>query len=367
MKKRNARCAKPADRVRSRWFGAGMALLLLAPIPFREAAYAQTGETIAKADQLIAAHQLEQANELLTDYVQKHSSDVRALVKLGQVQVAQGLNDDAMKSFETALAAEPKSASARDGEVQAATAAALADRRSGLQDYALLDLRRAYKVVDDSPKLLFEIGVQEENLRIFQDADAVLTKAHALAPADATILYALAHVELDEQKMPEAEANLRAYLKARPSDATAHYGLGKLLHMQLRDDDAKAELDRSIELEPRQSASYYELGQIALEQEQDDEAKNEFQKVLSLAPNHGGALTGMGVLSFRAKDYPAAEQYLKQAILDAPDYATAHHYYALVLTRMGRTDEAKNEAAMAQKLDEEQTRTSRGDYLTVIH
>ena len=329
-------------------------------------ALAQAAPALSEADQLIAAHQYEKANELLANYLQRHPADSGALVKLGKVQIAQGLNDDAMKSFEAVLAAEPDSVSARDGEVRAAIAAALADRSSGLQDYALLDLRRAYKVVDDSPALLLDIGVQEENMRIFQDADSVLTRAHTLAPKDATILYALAHVELDEQKMPDAEANLRSYLTDRPNDATAHYGLGKLLHMELKNDEAKTELNRSIQLEPKQTASYYELGQMELEQEQFDEAKTEFQRVLSLAPSHGGALTGMGEIAFREKNYPVAEQYLKQAVLNAPDYSAAHHYYALVLARLGRSDESKNEAALAERLDKEQTETSRGDFLQVI-
>jgi tetratricopeptide (TPR) repeat protein len=348
------------------WFGAGLFASMTLQFACGQTQSSQSSAVIAQAEQLSAAHQLEQANELLADYMRNHPDDVAALVKLGTVQFAQALNDDAMKSFEAALRSQPSLKAARDGEVRAATAAALADRRSGSSDYALIDLLRARKVVADSPELLLDIGIQEESMRIYRDADEVLTKARELAPQDLKVLYALAHVELDEQKMPEAEANLRTYLKMMPNDATAHYGLGKLLHMELKVDEARVELNRSIELEPRQSASYYELGEMALEQEQDEVAMSEFQKVLSLAPNHGGALTGIGILLFRAKNYSAAEQYLKNAILNAPEYSTAHHYYALTLTRLGRTEEAKNEAALATKLDEEQTKTSRGNFLKEI-
>ena len=332
-----------------------------------QAPVAQSDQVIAEARQMVADHQLEKANELLTDYTLRNPANVPALVELGRIQLDQGLNPDAMKSFDAALSSKPDSLPARDGEIKAATAAALVDRQAGLQDYALLDLVRARKVVPDSPELLLDLGVQEENMRIFHDADESLTKAHQLAPQDAKILYALAHVELDEQKMPEAEANLRAYIRMQPDDATAHYGLGKLLHMLMKYDEAEAELQQSIALQPRQSASYYELGEIFLEQDQDIDAKSQFQTVLNFAPHHGGALTGMGILAFRAKDYPVAEQYLKDAILYASDYPAAHHYYALVLARLGRQDEAKREAALAASLDEEQTKTSRGNFLTVTH
>lgn len=326
----------------------------------------ESSDRLREADDLLKAHQLEKANELLADLVQRDPGNLAGLIKLGQVELALGLNDDALKSFENALSLNRSAQEAREGEVKAAEAAALADSRAGIDGSALLCLIRARKFVPDSPQLLLDFGMQAERMRIFRDADEALMKARQLAPDDLKILYALARVQLDEQKMPEAEANLRQYLKQRPDDPTARYGLGHLLHMTSHDDEAKRELDRSIALQPRQTASYYELGEIAVEQDQDDAAREAFAKVLALAPHHGGALTGMGVLAFRAKDYSSAEQYLKSAITYAADYPKAHHYYALVLARLGRMEEAKREAARATELDQQETKLSHGNTLTEL-
>ena len=323
-------------------------------------------DALQQADKLVEAHQLEKANELLAEFMRLHPENETAAIKLGQVQLAQGLYDDALKSFEGVLTDKPNVQAARDGEVKAAEAEALADQKAGIDGSALLCLIRARKFVQDSPQLLLDFGMQAERMHIYRDADEALTRAHELAPQDAKILYALAHVEFDEQKMPEAEVNLRAYLARRPNDASAHYGLGHLLHVLLKDDEAKAELERSIALQPRQSGSYYELGDIALEQNQDGEAKEDYLKVLSMAPHHGGALTGMGVLAFRAKDYAAAESYLKGAIEYAADYPKAHHYYALVLFRLGRPEEAKREADRATELDKQETKASHGNSMTLV-
>jgi Flp pilus assembly protein TadD len=138
------------------------------------------------------------------------------------------------------------------------------------------------------------------------------------------------------------------------------------LHMVSKDDEAKDELNRSIELQPRQSASYYELGEIALEQNQNDVARESFAKTLALAPHHGGALTGMGILAFRAKDYSTAEQYLKSATQYAADYPKAHHYYALVLGKLGRTEESRREAARATELDQQETKLVHGNTMTEL-
>jgi tetratricopeptide (TPR) repeat protein len=328
---------------------------------------AQSAEAIlAQARSLAANHQLAQANVLLSDLVRTDAENLPAFLELGRIQLVQGLNEDALKSFETVLAKEPNSAPARKGEVDAAINAALVERGIGENDYALIYLARARKFVPDSPKLLMDFGIQADGMHIYKDADEALVKAHELAPRDEQILYALAHVQADEGKASVAEPNLRAYLKIHPDDATAHYGLGHVLHMLSREDEAKAELERSITLLPNQAESWYELGEIAAEMQQDAEAKADYEKTLAVSPAHGGALTGMGELAYRAKDYASAEKYLQKALLYAPDYARAHQYYAMVLARMGRQEESERESALAKELREQQVKLSRGYSLTVL-
>jgi tetratricopeptide (TPR) repeat protein len=325
-----------------------------------------SGDALARAQQLIEQHELEKASEVLGELLRNDPHNEAANVALGQVRMFQGLYEDALKSFEAVLAEKPGSGSAREGEVNAAEAAALADRNVGIDGNALLILVRARKFVPDSPQLLLDFGIQAERMKIFGDADAALTRAQELAPDDAKIIYALAHVQFDEQKMQEAETNLRTYLEMRPNDATAHYGLGRLLHMLARNDEAKTELERSITLQPRQSGSYFQLGEIERESNQPDAARHNYQTVLKEAPHHGGALTGMGILAFQTKDYAGAERYLQDAVTYAPDYVTAHHYHSLVLERLGRKAEAKREADLAESLRVREEKTRRGNQLTVL-
>lgn len=323
-------------------------------------------EPLRRAAEFVAQQHLEQANQVLTDYLHRDPSSRSALLALGRIQLQQQLNEDALRSFEAVLAADPAAPEARDGEVAAAVAAAAAEQKIGLDGDALLFLVRARKLVPDAPQLLFALGMQEERMRIYGDAETALARAHQLAPQDLRILYALAHVQLDQQKMPEAEANLRAYLEREPADATAHYGLGLLLHLSLRNDEAKAEFARSLELQPRQTASYFQLGEMAREASDDAQARGFYDQVLALAPHHGGALTGQGILALRAKDYALAESSLEQAVRYAPDSVTAHRYLAVVLARQGRADDAKREADRATALNQQQVRAQRGSFLTVI-
>lgn len=262
-----------------------------------------------------------------------------------------------------AEAAKQCAAAAQAGDAKTVISTALTQRNAGDENGALSCLMQGIKAQPDSVELLTDFGIQAMDMRLYQAADKALTHAHTLEPDNATTLYALARVELDEQNMTAAETHLRAYLKMRPDDASAHYGMGHLLHMLVQDDAARAELKRSIALQPRQTASYYELGDIDLEMREDAQAKAEYQTVLAFDPHHGGALTGMGILAYRAKDYTAAAKWLRSAVQYAPDYVKAHEYYAMTLAALGHKSEAKKESAQAQALMVKQSNLREGYFL----
>lgn len=336
-----------------------LGVLCLGMLIFSFTLHAQQ-DTLAKARMLVKSGHLQEANEILSNAVQHDPHDVAVFEELGNVQLLQQLYDDAMESFGSALQLQPDSIVAQSGEVKAAVADALQDRNAGNQDGALSRLLRARKLVPNSVELLTDFGIQADSMELYKDADEALSRAHSLSPADARTLYALAHVELDEQKLPEAEGSLRAYLNIKPDDASAHYGLGHLLHMMVKNDEAKKELETSISLHPQQVESYYELGEIALDEGQEEDAKKEFATVLQADPRHGGALTGMGVIAYRNKEYPLADGYFSKAITYAPDYVEAHQFYAMTLARLGRQQESEREMEEVRKLTDEQNRLRHG-------
>ncbi len=258
--------------------------------------------------------------------------------------------DEAMERFESVLATYPRNQVARAGEVEAASKAALFLRSNGEMDEALSHLLRAAKIVTDDATLLFDLGVLENQMQLNNDADEALHESILLRPDDPMTMYAVARVKMDLQRLPEAEAAMRAYLRLRPNDPGAHYGLGRILQIGLRNNEALDEFNKSIALKPEQTESYFELGEIALQNDTPDTAEHYYLKCLARDPNHGGALTGMGILEFRKKQYGAAADYLKQAVRVTPQFQTAHYYYGLTLSKLGRKEEAESELAVATKM-----------------
>ncbi|MFC5863182.1 tetratricopeptide repeat protein [Acidicapsa dinghuensis] len=352
-------------------------LVLLVLAGLGVAAYAQTNPTLARAKHLRSQHKPAEAATLLRPYIEQHPNDTSALVLFGnalldlhqtdeageafaralasapnsipanlasgELLLSQHHDPEAMDRFETILAQDTHHIVARKGEIAAATELAVASRRDNHPERALVALRHACEKLPDSSELQLDRGLQAFELNQFAEADEALHAAQKLAPANLTIVYALARLETQQQHMPVAERDYKTYLAAHPNDATAHYGLGYVYAMLLRTEDARSEFETSVRLQPQQTESYYQLGQIALEAHHDDEAKSFFEHVLARDPNHAGALTGLGELAFRNKDYATAEQLLAHAEKSAPTYTRPHYYRGLSLARLGRNEEAQQE------------------------
>ncbi|HWE24410.1 MAG TPA: hypothetical protein VG496_10800 [Myxococcales bacterium] len=80
-------------------------------------------------------------------------------------------------------------------------------------------------------------------------------------------------------------------------------------------------------------------------------ARTEAHKALELDGTLAEAHATLGLIAFDEYDWATAESQFKRAIELRSGYATAHHWYALLLTVLGRFPEAQAEAARAVGLD----------------
>ena len=271
---------------------------------------------------------------------------------------ASGRFAEARDAYERLLLAKPEDREAQDGLAMAVERLALKERAAGDRDAALADLLRAQKVAPSNARVLYDLGVLEEEMRLYRDADATLATLEQKTPGEAKVLYAVARVKLDLGQLAAAETHMEAYLKLRPSDASAHYGLGTIYLQGANFDKARVEFERSIALQPLQTEAYYQLGQSYLNSDACAEAEPQFVKTLERQPKHGGALTGLGICAFKAKRFDDAEGRLRKAIEAAPEYQPAHYYLGLSLRWLGKDAESREQLAIATRLEEEESRRS---------
>lgn len=269
-----------------------------------------------------------------------------------------GKLSEARDAFEQVLAAEPTNTAAQEGEVEVSERMALDARGAGNMDEALKDLLRAQKVAPENPRLLYDLGILEDEMRLYTDADKTLGHLEQIVPNDPKVEYAAGHVKLDLGQLDAAEAKIKAYLGFHPDDATAHYGLGRVYRLKADFDRAAAEFQRSIELRPQQTEAYYQLGDVELQEGDYAAALANFAKTLKRNPRHGGALAGTGIAYFKQKQYEKAEEALRKAVDAAPDYQPGHYYLGLTLARLGKKEESERELALATKLADKENQES---------
>jgi tetratricopeptide (TPR) repeat protein len=267
---------------------------------------------------------------------------------------------EARDAFEAVLGSDPHNGLAQAGDVEASERMALQARAAGHMDDALQTLLRAQEIVPYNARLLFDLGILEDQMGLFQDADKSLAAADQLNPGDPDTLYGVARVKMDLGQLAAAQEKMEAYLRLRPDDASAHFGLGRIFQIGLQFDKARAEFVRSIALKPVQTESYFELGDLALKQGNLEEALAQFDRTLARDPKHGGALEGSGEALFKEKKFEQARDFLERAVAASPDYPPSHYYLGLTYARLGRKEDSERELASASKLADKQNRSAAG-------
>jgi len=156
------------------------------------------------------------------------------------------------------------------------------------------------------------------------------------------------------------EKSIEACLSALMYDsslAEAYAALGLSYFQKGSIDEALDASRKAIELDPNSFTGYWILGRIYHSMGREEEAADCFRKVITLNPHF---FTAYKDLAMSYERLGMADEYERvlQASLDVypgylrkhPDDGRAHMYYAVNLAEVGRTDEAKHEAARAIEL-----------------
>ena len=150
----------------------------------------------------------------------------------------------------------------------------------------------------------------------------------------------LSNLLLDEGRVVEAEAELRAAIRLKPDFAEAHNNLGNLLNETGQVDAAKAEFDEAIRLKPNYAEAYNGVANNLLHRGQAEQALAVYDMALRLKPdypdchdNRGAALDALG----RYREAIAEYEFV---IKSNPGFAMAHYNLGFTLGEVHRTAES---------------------------
>jgi len=233
--------------------------------------------------------------------------NVELLNSLGFALFQQGKSEEAVVALEKALAVDPKHSKAHNNM-------ALASIDIGELEMAEAHYRESL-AIEPQAAIYNDLGFVLERQGLSEDAAEAYRKALELEPESASAHYNLGASLARSGEYAEAESHLRAALEKSPNTQT-YTGLGFVLWQQGRVDEGVVNLKAAIDADPKNAAAYDALGTILVQQGKLEEAESTYRQLVRNRPS-----------------------------------AAAHQELALVLQRLGHTDEARREIEKAKALN----------------
>lgn len=285
-----------------------------------------------------AGHNAE-AREVLAPLKSKTALD---LSLLGSIEFGEGHLAAAEDYLRQALVKEP-------GLVGARLTLARLVNLQGRSEEALAVVLKAKALAPNDASVLYAVGALCLQMDLIKDGTENLELAAGLQPSPA-ILYALASARVANRNLPEAIKIYEQLIKAEPENAQVHYAEGAAYFLEGQNEAAKPCFERSLALEPKQVESLYYLGQIADQSGNKQQSIELFKTVIARQPDHARAHVALGMVYRSTGQLEESKSELETAIRLSPDSQKAHYQLGLVLSALQESQQAKEQLEIANQL-----------------
>lgn len=272
---------------------------------------------------------------------------VEAYLMLGNMNAKAKRGDQAIAAFQRALALDPDNQTAVFN-------LAVAYKTAGRMEAAEAGFARALALNRRDPKAryqLVEIWMKRGDLA---RAEAELKAAIADNVERPAFQAKLGECYIALKRYDEAERAVAAALKEKPDEPLAHYDLA-LIH-EARGEPAKAVAEYEAEI-ARNADTYqahFNLAKLLAADGRTADAIGHFQRAVEANPGFGSGFLYLAKARLDANDLAGAQAAATKGMSLKPDPEVAplgHYVLADVYSRLGRTEDAKREAAEGRRLE----------------
>ncbi|MHB1557223.1 MAG: tetratricopeptide repeat protein, partial [Isosphaeraceae bacterium] len=188
-----------------------------------------------------------------------------------------------------------------------------------------------------------------------KEAEAVLDRWSREIPADARPY--LLRVEVDRRLSRSSDAVAAGYreaLRRDPSLDQARLGLAEVLRGAHRNAEAAEEYTVYLAHKPNDPLGYLGAGQNALEMGELEKAVEWLERSLELSPRNPVTLAARASVELRRNRFVAALGFLDRAVEVDPFDQANRFQRMLVLTRLGRREQAESERRAVERIRADQ-------------
>ena len=175
-------------------------------------------------------------------------------------------------------------------------------------------------------------------------------RAFNVAEDSAAAFLVTAQMMIRLQLEGPAEEELKRALTKDPALPQANLLLGQLALFRGQLDESITLTKRELVIAPGSATAYYQLGDAYVRQSRWDDGIAALQQSLWLNPFYSGPYILLGKAYSQKRQPATAESMLRRAIEYDPNNRTAHYLLAQLLQQAGRLEEAKQEFAIAERL-----------------
>jgi tetratricopeptide (TPR) repeat protein len=309
---------------------------------------------LTRAENLIDKHDYAGAEPLLRKVVGDDPANYVAWFELGFVENGLGKVDDSIAAYRKSVAAKSDvfesnlnlglqlaKTGQSDAEqyLRAATLLTPTSRVAEGQERAWLSLghvleatkpaeaiaayRQAATLQPKDAEPHLAAGELLEKQQKLPEAESELKQALALDPSSDAVT-GLANIYMRSGRLTEAEAALRKLIAAHPDQAEPHIQLGRVLAAEGKNDDAIPELQAAAKLAPADAALRRDLADLYLIAKKYDQAESAYGGLLTVHPNDAELHQNLGKSLLEQKKFPDAQKEFLAAVTLKPDLGSAY-------------------------------------------
>ncbi len=270
----------------------------------------------------------EMAVEQATEIIHAVGRHPRALLLLGEAQLRCARIEAALDTLEALAAEQPRWALA-----QLALGSALG--RAGQGERALAALERAVALKPDLPDAWLALADHRNAIGDHAGADAAYTRHVKTSTRDPRLLAAAS--ALVENRIPEAEARLRAQLRESPTDVAALRMFAEVAARLGRQDDAEHLLERCLELAPGFHAARQNYALVLYRSNKPQAALAEIATLLAIEPRNPAYRNLKAIVLGLIGEYAQAIALFGELLAEYPGSAKVWMSYGHALKTAGDT------------------------------
>ncbi len=227
----------------------------------------------------------------------------------------------------------------------------------GLSQYLLGHLKEAIPYLEQvgnwSPnnvEIAYVLGLSYVQTQNPNKARETFARMFNIQPNSAPAYLINAQMMIRQRFEEFAEKELQRALELDPKLPQANFLLGELAIFRANIEGGIELLQKEIAINPAFGMAYYRLGEAYTRQLKWDEAVAPLQKSIWLNPYFSGPYIVLGKVHLKKGDLSNAETILRRALKMDPNNFSGHHLLARVLQQANRSEEAKKEFELADRL-----------------